>query len=431
MPVIQKRKNGMEIWIPKINEIWQYPVITEKQALTSILKISNNLKNYVYVAIPWATLIDKKNINSVINNDFITSFNKQRSKIKCYITVCQHINFRKIIPILEKLGIQYCFTPHKKIGQGHISNVTIEAFPLYAVNVEDPTRNKIILNNNLNRKYLYSFVGGYNRLYLSKIRLNIFNMNHNENAFIKNTDTWHFNKIVYNQQVRGNDLTKKDINKMMSNNETYNTILLESRYSLCPSGTGPNSIRFWESLAVGSIPVLLADTLQLPYLGKSCPIEWKDAIIVIKESSFKIIPQILANISIEAEEKMRMNCKLLYNYVSKINFAKCLIETLKVKKFIKPKAIKQVNKKIILISKPNIMKIKQIPMIKSKQIFIKPKQILIKSKQTLIKPKKTLIKPKKTLIKPKKKIIKYNKSKQKPKQLVTNNKNLSKLYLYG
>ena len=84
MPVIQKRKNGMEIWIPKINEIWQYPVITEKQALTSILKISNNLKNYVYVAIPWATLIDKKNINSVINNDFITSFNKQRSKIKCF-----------------------------------------------------------------------------------------------------------------------------------------------------------------------------------------------------------------------------------------------------------------------------------------------------------------------------------------------------------
>ena len=27
---------------------------------------------------------------------------------------------------------------------------------------------------------------------------------------------------------------------------------------------GPNSIRLWESLAVGAIPIILADTLELP-----------------------------------------------------------------------------------------------------------------------------------------------------------------------
>jgi hypothetical protein len=41
-------------------------------------------------------------------------------------------------------------------------------------------------------------------------------------------------------------------------------LLLDSRFTLCPSGSGPNYIRLWESLACGCIPVLLADTLDLP-----------------------------------------------------------------------------------------------------------------------------------------------------------------------
>ena len=41
-------------------------------------------------------------------------------------------------------------------------------------------------------------------------------------------------------------------------------LLLNSKYTLCPSGSGPNSIRLWESLACGSIPIILSDTLDLP-----------------------------------------------------------------------------------------------------------------------------------------------------------------------
>ena len=53
---------------------------------------------------------------------------------------------------------------------------------------------------------------------------------------------------------------------------------------MCPSGSGPNSIRFWESLAVGSIPVLLSDSLELPKHKL-----WDDVIIRIKEKNFKNI----------------------------------------------------------------------------------------------------------------------------------------------
>jgi hypothetical protein len=51
--------------------------------------------------------------------------------------------------------------------------------------------------------------------------------------------------------------------------------LLDSVFSRCPSGSGPNSILLWESLGFRCIPVLLADTLQLS--GE--PGEWEEAIV--------------------------------------------------------------------------------------------------------------------------------------------------------
>jgi hypothetical protein len=35
-------------------------------------------------------------------------------------------------------------------------------------------------------------------------------------------------------------------------------------FALCPSGSGPNSIRLWEALGYGAIPVILANHLWLP-----------------------------------------------------------------------------------------------------------------------------------------------------------------------
>ena len=90
--------------------------------------------------------------------------------------------------------------------------------------------------------------------------------------------------------------------------------LLNSRYSLCPSGSGPNSIRFWESLAVGSIPVLMADTLELPSHEL-----WDDAIVRISENKLEELPTILSSISEEKEQEMRENCMKLYEYYIESN----------------------------------------------------------------------------------------------------------------
>lgn len=313
---------------------WQYPVITEKHMYLSLsLHYKNNKSNpkYIYLAVPWATIIDKQlNVQKLVKN--IT--NKQKKyKGVVYITSCQHIYFNKIINILKILKISVYFVCHKLKNQDKINNILIKSIPLYAVNIENSERNMDIIkyltdsNNNINlinkeRKYLYSFIGGYNNSYINKLRPNLFKMKHPINTFVQSTGGWHFEEQVYKEQVRGVKLNNNDKKKMSLNCSKYNQILLQSRYSLCPLGSGPNSIRFWESLALGAIPVLLSDMLELPQLND---LIWSDCIVIIKECDYKKIPQILAQISLSDELKMKENCLKIYAQFSKNNFCSSIL----------------------------------------------------------------------------------------------------------
>jgi len=130
----------------------------------------------------------------------------------------------------------------------------------------------------------------FKELIINIIRKDILEMKHPTNTKIKHTGNWHFDNIVYSHKQNIKEELNSDT-KFLNEIEEYNEILLNSRYSLCPSGTGPNSIRLWESLATGSIPILLSDNLELPKHHL-----WNESIIIIKEN------------------EMKRNCLLLYNY---------------------------------------------------------------------------------------------------------------------
>jgi hypothetical protein len=53
-----------------------------------------------------------------------------------------------------------------------------------------------------------------------------------------------------------------------------------SVFALCPSGSGPNSIRLWEALGYGAIPVILADRLWLPGDAEL----WQQAALFVPET---------------------------------------------------------------------------------------------------------------------------------------------------
>tara|TARA_B100000900_G_C20406635_1_gene645069 strand:- start:411 stop:872 length:462 start_codon:yes stop_codon:yes gene_type:complete len=145
-------------------------------------------------------------------------------------------------------------------------------------------------------------------------------MKHQENCIIENTKTWHFDEVVYSkiQNITNYKDHLKDFfnnskgtykSTMKDSSNNYNLFLLTSRFSLCPSGSGPNSIRLWESLAVGAIPVLLADTLELPEHEL-----WDKAILRVKEQDLETVPSLLEQIAPEKEEEMRKNCITIYNH---------------------------------------------------------------------------------------------------------------------
>ena len=281
---------------------WQYPVITEKTFY------EQQKHNFHYFGFPWATVIDKKYNVQVIYKILqpVVAANPQIQ----YYTCCQHIYFHRLIPLFKALNITTIYACHKTKDVDILDGIQIKPCPLYAVNVEDDSRNREFLDVdyvNCDRKYLYSFSGAYQHIYLSRIRLDIFHLPEKSDVWIENTGGWHFNDTVYGKH-QTHDLKEVKSTKQIENTQKYNRLLLDSRFSLCPSGSGPNSIRFWESLAVGAIPVLLADTLELPEHEL-----WKDAIVVLKEKDIGLLDSILRGIDSEKERVMRENCLRIYN----------------------------------------------------------------------------------------------------------------------
>ena len=280
---------------------WQYPVITEKEFYNQNKSFSN------YVAFPWATVLDKNvKLEEVVK--YLSQFLNNNID---YYTCCQHIRFRELTSVFEALGIKKVYTPHKCVGEDTMGSVELLPCPLYAVNYEDDSKNSQFVDCdflNKDRKYLYSFMGGLQPGYLTKTRNNIFDSLKNENTYIENTGGWHFNEIVYTNK-QNKQAIYEESSKHKNNTEKYNSVLLDSVFSLCPSGTGPNSIRFWESLACGSIPVLLSDTLELPKHDL-----WEKAIIKIDEKDCNKIYDTLSNITKDELEDRRRNCLKIYEH---------------------------------------------------------------------------------------------------------------------
>jgi hypothetical protein len=122
---------------------------------------------------------------------------------------------------------------------------------------------------------------------------------------IEINNQWHFNEVVYEHQVSGKSLDHDD--KRAHEILHYNQVLSNSIFSLCPSGAGPNSLRLWESLAIGSIPVILSDDYELPdikNLAQGLGLSWKDAVVIFPEKDIDNLEQYLRSIPDAQREKM-------------------------------------------------------------------------------------------------------------------------------
>ena len=281
-----------------MNLFWQYPVITEKCFYTQ------NNHNSDYLGMPWATILDKH----VCRNHVFKVLKQNRDLSKPSYTCCQHIHYTKLIDLFSKLNITTLYASHKQSHIHRINDIILKPCPLYAVNFEDGNRNKLFQGVDFvetDRPVLYSFIGANMNHYITRSRKILLSMDHDDDCVVTDTGKWHFESTVYSDMQ--NDKGKCEVNVKSVDN--YNDMLLKSKFSLCPAGAGPNSIRFWESLAVASIPVLISDTLQLPEHDL-----WESAIVRVEESNVAQVPNILRDIHADTQHQMRINCLKIYDH---------------------------------------------------------------------------------------------------------------------
>ncbi len=262
---------------------WQYPAITEKCAFDCLSKRQQAIPHdVIYLAFPWATLIDKLinrpgEAKSLLHN--LRQVSKAAEGRRRVVTVCQHIHLLRFQEVFANAGVTDIFWSHKALGQDFCPEhpgIRLHPFSLYPVQCPHPE-----IDTSTDRSLLFSFVGAKAKpFYLSQVRTYILEeLSDDVRGRVIGRDQWHYNKVVYDHQILGKaDQSTALVDDRAS--EEFVQGLKDSIFSLCPSGSGPNSIRLWESIAAGCIPVILADTHDLPGDRKL----WEQAAVFCEET---------------------------------------------------------------------------------------------------------------------------------------------------
>ena len=309
---------------------WQKPVLTEKYAYDLLRELPLSL-NGTYLAAAWSTVIDILDFGSEQDKLDAQRWlkNLQPLKTSLAFTVCQHDRFHVLLPTLKRLGITTLFASHMVEGAGYTTKDFYYSGNDGPPNIEGIDINTIFLapvfigNPKLPKDLLYSFVGSYGKKHISSIRKKIFNDSHLAPSIVIERSGWQFDADVYGDQIMENSISavQKYINEEKS--KFYEQTLSRSRFSLCPSGTGPTSIRFLESLGSGAIPIILADTMMLPSIHN---INWEDCTIKLAEKDYNQLRETLSEITPEQEQIMRQKGLEAYKLCTGKNFIRNIRE---------------------------------------------------------------------------------------------------------
>lgn len=244
------------------------PFIPTEETIFKLLKEKKDKISDKYELMPYplANLINNFGVN--VTNNIIK--NLKTDKIRVF--VCQHI-------LVDKLNFEdsdIVFTPHSFLGD------KFHSIPHYALNYDE----KYIKQN---KKRLFSFIGSSKT---HKIRKEIIEV-YPENCYDSN-EVWGLDKKIIKENFK----------------EKYIELLGDSTFSLCPRGTGVSSVRLFESMAMNSIPVIIADGYKKPFREF---IDWDKFSIQILEKDINKINDILKSIPEKEIKNKQKFLKSIYN----------------------------------------------------------------------------------------------------------------------
>lgn len=313
-------------------QFWQYPAATERQALGNHLALAGGGhidtatgRLHTYVGLPWATYIDKKQYPPEVATWLKPRLAGMRALAQsaglqlAVHTVCQQIHWRRFVENFRTLGITDLHLSHcEHQAQEEVAGagLRLHSWPLIAVNVEDPSRREGLDFDRpvQQRRYLATFIGAHMKHYRTDVRLRLLQAAQafgQADVVVDLGSEWHFNKIVYTEQVANKKIAATDLQAHDAATVRYNQVLSDSVFSLCPEGAGPNTLRIWESLAVGAIPVIMADTWQLPPARRGEP-ALADCSVVWPGSDLRGLFEMLAAIPLAQRERMSALARACY-----------------------------------------------------------------------------------------------------------------------
>jgi hypothetical protein len=267
------------------------PVKTEEHIFHLLKKTNlNDYSNIFLVELPIAWNINKKGV--LYCQSIIDSVVKNNSE-KQLAFVCQHI-------LVDKLNFRghVVFTTHAT----YLNNY--HSIPHFSVNCE----NSDVVDFD-DRKYLLSFQGS---LKTHSVRIELKNvLKERSDCFFVDTGNWHFE----NQQ-----------SIIENNSETYRELFRNTKISLCPRGTGPSTIRFWEALSFGCVPMVFSDVWKLPL---DMFVDWDSFVINVPEKEVKNIDQYIPSDD-ELKNMSHVGNEIYKTYFSNENLHISILKTLEI-----------------------------------------------------------------------------------------------------
>lgn len=259
-----------------MNADWQFPAITEKHAFSRLTSAFVTLPdNALFVAYPWATLIDKLEGSAPDADAHLQKFrdfcNYLEGRVRRF-TVCQHIHGRKYEHLFQDAGISDVFWSHTTKADAAAATsdggaIRYHPFPLYPVQIPEVLPEADVEADSQVRRHLYCFVGARSdHYYLSKARNWIVDLlKEDPRGLVLGREAWHYKGMVYDLQIQG-VASPADAASLIDEEASrqFCEAMRDSTFALCPSGSGPNTIRVWEALAAGAIPVILSDSWAPP-----------------------------------------------------------------------------------------------------------------------------------------------------------------------
>ena len=229
----------------------------------------NNAKQFEkcehqYIPVFWTTLY---NDNIPVNTQEYLDALDPRKK---YFTINQHDD-----------GIRYNIPQDTLIfSASENGKGTIIPIPLITSPID--------IYGNVEKDILCSFVGTITH----PIRKKLYDMYHNKNKF------------YFSKELNWSPLVPDD--KL----EEFRRITSRSKYTLCPRGNIIQSFRIYETIQLGSVPIIITDKYTYPF-GNS--IDWNSFSLIISENKIGDIENIINDIPDDTYNDMLRIGKEIYN----------------------------------------------------------------------------------------------------------------------